>query len=87
MIQGLLKAVIITLNLIDFNFMLNQVPPAELEAILLSHPEIKDAAVIGIPDEAAGELPRAFIVKQPGALITKEEVIKFVSGTKTINLN
>lgn len=32
-----------------------KVPPAELEAILLSNPKIKDAAVIGVPDESTGE--------------------------------
>lgn len=40
-----------------------QVAPAELEAHLLTHPAVSDAAVIPVPDEAAGELPKAFIVK------------------------
>ena len=39
-----------------------QVAPAELEAHLLSHPEVGDCAVIGVPDERAGEIPRAYIV-------------------------
>jgi acyl-CoA synthetase (AMP-forming)/AMP-acid ligase II len=39
-----------------------QVAPAELEALLTSHPSITDAAVIGSPDEEAGELPVAFVV-------------------------
>ena len=39
-----------------------QVAPAELEAILLTHPQVADCAVIGIPDEEAGELPKAFVV-------------------------
>lgn len=56
-----------------------QVPPAELEAVLLTHPAVKDAGVIGVPDEAAGELPLAFIVKLPGATVTKEEIIKYVA--------
>lgn len=60
-----------------------QVPPAELEAVLLTHPGIQDAGVIGIPDEISGELPLAFVVKQPGANITKEEIIKYVAGTVT----
>ncbi|XP_033218330.1 uncharacterized protein LOC117173797 [Belonocnema kinseyi] len=56
-----------------------QVPPAELEAILLTHPKIRDAAVLGLPDETAGELPLAFVVKQPGVEITAEEIIKYVN--------
>ncbi|KAF5305716.1 hypothetical protein FQR65_LT21021 [Abscondita terminalis] len=40
-----------------------QVPPAELEAVLLKHPKIADAAVIGIPEEIVGEIPLAFVVK------------------------
>ncbi|WP_030438358.1 AMP-binding protein [Actinoplanes subtropicus] len=39
-----------------------QVAPAELEALLLSHPEVLDAAVIGVPDLAVGEIPKGFIV-------------------------
>lgn len=41
----------------------NQVAPAELEAHLLTHPSVADAAVIPVPDDAAGEVPKAFIVK------------------------
>ena len=44
-----------------------QVPPAELEAVLVTHPAVADAAVIGMPDEEAGELPKAFITLAPGA--------------------
>jgi len=40
-----------------------QVPPAELEDVLLSHPSVRDAAVIPIPDEEAGEVPKAFVVR------------------------
>ena len=43
-----------------------QVPPAELEALLLTHPAVADVAVIGIPDEEAGERPKAFVVLKPG---------------------
>ncbi|XP_070505427.1 luciferin 4-monooxygenase-like [Chironomus tepperi] len=53
-----------------------QVPPAELEGLLVSHPKIKDAGVIGIPDEIAGELPFAFVVKEGD--LTEQEVKDFV---------
>ena len=43
-----------------------QVAPAELEAELVTYPAIADAAVIGIPDDEAGELPKAFIVAAQG---------------------
>jgi acyl-CoA synthetase (AMP-forming)/AMP-acid ligase II len=39
-----------------------QVAPAELEAVLTSHPAVADAAVVGVPDEADGERPRAYVV-------------------------
>lgn len=39
-----------------------QVAPAELEAIIVTHPNVADVAVIGIPDDEAGELPKAFVV-------------------------
>ncbi|KAJ7705421.1 phenylacetyl-CoA ligase [Mycena rosella] len=42
-----------------------QVPPAELEGHLLTHPSVADAAVVGVPDEYSGELPLAFIVLKP----------------------
>jgi acyl-CoA synthetase (AMP-forming)/AMP-acid ligase II len=54
-----------------------QVAPAELEALLLTHRAIADAAVIGIPDEQAGEIPKAFVV--PSATLTPEEVTAFVA--------
>lgn len=56
-----------------------QVPPAEIEAILLTNPKVKDAAVIGKPDEEAGELPMAFIVSQPNAQLNEQEIIDFVA--------
>jgi acyl-CoA synthetase (AMP-forming)/AMP-acid ligase II len=54
-----------------------QVAPAELEALLLTHPQIVDAAVIPLPDEEAGEIPKAFVVA--GAPITADEVSRFVA--------
>jgi acyl-CoA synthetase (AMP-forming)/AMP-acid ligase II len=54
-----------------------QVPPAELEALLITHPEIADAAVIGIPDEEAGELPKAFVVRAPDSELSEDAVKAF----------
>lgn len=56
-----------------------QVPPAELEAILLEHPAITDCAVIGVADEEAGELPKGFVVIAPGADVGDEEIMAFVA--------
>ncbi|CAG9798878.1 unnamed protein product [Chironomus riparius] len=56
-----------------------QVAPAELEGLLLSNPKIKDAGVIGIPDELAGELPFAFVVKELGVDLTEQDVKDFVA--------
>lgn len=54
-----------------------QVAPAELEAILLSHPAIADAAVIGRADDEAGEVPKAFVVLKGEA--SAEEIQAFVA--------
>lgn len=54
-----------------------QVPPAELEALLVSHPAVADAAVIGIADEEAGEIPKAFVVRR--AAITADELARFIN--------
>ncbi|KAH8363544.1 hypothetical protein KR084_011430 [Drosophila pseudotakahashii] len=56
-----------------------QVPPAEIESLLLTNDKIKDAAVIGKPDEEAGELPMAFVVKQANVQLTESDVIQFVN--------
>lgn len=56
-----------------------QVPPAELEALLLTHPQIADAAVIGVSDEDGEEVPKAFVVRQPDSSLTEDEVIGFVA--------
>lgn len=54
-----------------------QVPPAELEAVLLTHSSVADAAVIPCPDDEAGEVPKAFVVLK--GEVTADEIMEFVS--------
>ncbi|MEZ5144571.1 MAG: 4-coumarate--CoA ligase family protein [Acidimicrobiales bacterium] len=56
-----------------------QVPPAELEAVLLTHPAVADAAVVGLPDEEAGEIPVAYVVLKEGQQVTGEDIQAFVA--------
>jgi len=56
-----------------------QVAPAELEALLITHPKVADVAVIGVPDDEAGEVPKAFIAPVEGESITLAEVQALVS--------
>lgn len=56
-----------------------QIAPAELEALLLSHPKIMDAAVIGVLDDDRQEIPKAFVVAAPGSALSAEEVMAFVA--------
>jgi 4-coumarate--CoA ligase len=56
-----------------------QVPPAELEDLLIGHPEVADVAVIGVPDEEAGERPKAFVVLRPGAECSADELVAYVA--------
>ncbi|KAL1328963.1 hypothetical protein HN51_046134 [Arachis hypogaea] len=56
-----------------------QVPPAELEALLLTHPDIADAAVIPFPDKEAGQFPMAYVVRKAGSSISEKEVMDFVA--------
>jgi len=54
-----------------------QVPPAELEAILITHPAVADCAVIGVPDDEAGELPKGFIVC--AGEVSDDEIMGYVA--------
>lgn len=56
-----------------------QVAPAELEAMLLTHPNISDAAVVPMIDEKVGEVPVAFVVRSNGSTTTEDEVKQFIS--------
>jgi acyl-CoA synthetase (AMP-forming)/AMP-acid ligase II len=56
-----------------------QVAPAELEALLLTHPDVSDAAVVGIDDPEAGEVPMAFVARRQDAATTAEEIMRFVA--------
>jgi acyl-CoA synthetase (AMP-forming)/AMP-acid ligase II len=49
--------------------------PAEIENALLRHDDIRQAAVIGIPDERLGEVGMAFVVLRPGATVTGDDII------------
>lgn len=57
-----------------------QVPPAELEALILTMPEVKDVIVIPVPDDEAGEVPRAYVVKQDNCPkdFSADDIIEFV---------
>lgn len=62
-----------------------QVPPAELEDLLLGHAKVEDCAVLGIPDDYAGERPKAYIVLKKGIQPDPEvgrELLKFVKDRK-----
>ncbi|KAJ9554502.1 hypothetical protein OSB04_018547 [Centaurea solstitialis] len=56
-----------------------QVPPAELEHILHSHPDITEAAVIPYPDEEAGQVPMGFVVRRRGSTIDEAQVKDYVA--------
>jgi 4-coumarate--CoA ligase len=51
-----------------------------LEALLIQHPAVKDVGVVGIPDQKAGEVPLAFVVKQPNQSVSEEELVRYVAG-------
>ena len=54
--------------------------PSELEDLLMTHTSVADAGVVGVPNDYAGELPRAYVVLRPGASTTPEELINYVAG-------
>ena len=61
------------------------IAPAELEAVLVEHPAVLESAVVGVPDEEAGEVPKAFVVliSDQSSTVTEVELIAFVNGKLT----
>jgi 4-coumarate--CoA ligase len=57
-----------------------QVPPAELEAVLLRHPDVADAAVVGLSDDEAGEVPAGCVVLRPAPAASPAEIMRFAAG-------
>lgn len=58
-----------------------QVAPADLEALLLTHASVADAAVIGVYDDEGNEIPKAYVVRQPAAQdLTADDVMAYVAG-------
>ena len=57
-----------------------QVPPAELEALLVAHDAIDDAAVIPVPDAEAGEVPKAYVVVKQGHALSADDVRAYVAA-------
>jgi len=51
--------------------------PADVEAVLFEHPKVKEAAVVGVPDEKRGETVKAFVVLKEGETATADEIISF----------
>ena len=58
-----------------------KVAPAELENLILTHPAIADTCVVGVPDQGAGELPKAYCVKKKGhENVTTDEIVQYIAG-------
>lgn len=60
-----------------------QVAPPELEEVILAHPDVADCGVIGVKrsQNTQDECPRAYVVRQPGAKVTEDEIKQRVSET------
>ncbi len=58
----------------------NKVAPLEVEAALSEHPAVLETCVIGVPDAACGEVPHAYVILQPGAEASPEDLQRFVAA-------
>ncbi|CAN4082672.1 unnamed protein product [Withania somnifera] len=58
-----------------------KVAPAQLEGILVTHPSVEDAALVGLPDEEAGEIPAAWVVLNTKAKESHEDIINYIAST------
>lgn len=56
-----------------------QIAPTDLEAVVITHPEVLDTAVTAAKDEECGEIPVAFVVKKPGSTLSQKDVIDYVA--------
>lgn len=54
--------------------------PAEIENVIMEHPDVKDVAVVGYPDQKWGEAIAAFVVKREGSYVSEEEIVNFVAS-------
>lgn len=54
--------------------------PAEIERVLRANPDVADAAVVGVPDQAEGEVPFALVVLAPGATVGRAEILEYLAA-------
>jgi len=62
-----------------YKHMLHIVSPTEIESLLLQHPDVFLAGVVGVPDTEAEALGRAFVVKRPGSKCSEKDLVQFVA--------